>query len=287
MLLLVAPLCYSQTNFARPDAHWCIQTSYPTQTTYAEPIQSHDTVLQGVPCSKIPGVGCLFVQNDTVFRILDNGSTHFLYDYSAHTGDVWHIYMWPMYFASPADSSVIVHVQSVDTIAIRGETLRVVNTAITDTPFTNYGYILGKIIEGIGNNHYFLPGPWGLVDAGIPYLSCFYDSAIGAIGGNLQNVSLLDSCVCHVWMGEQTISNEISFRLYPNPATDELTITTETNEPIDVFVYDMLGNQLRSIQKSSANSFKVKVSDLSAGYYLLKLTDKHGLSSSKGFIIAR
>ncbi len=75
--------------------------------------------------------------------------------------------------------------------------------------------------------------------------------------------------------------------IYPNPATDELTITTETNEPVDIAVYDMLGNELRSIQNSSANSIKVKVSDLPAGYYLLKLISSHGSSSIKGFIIAR
>ncbi len=78
-----------------------------------------------------------------------------------------------------------------------------------------------------------------------------------------------------------------SFILYPNPATDELTITTETNEPVDVSVYDMLGKQLRSIPNSAANSIQVKVSDLSAGYYLLKLTSNRGISSTKGFIIAR
>ncbi len=96
----------------------------------------------------------------------------------------------------------------------------------------------------------------------------------------------IDHCIAQA-TAVANIDSDLDFRLYPNPATDELTITTETNEPVDVSVYDMLGNELRSIQNSSANSIKVKVSDLSAGCYLLKLTSSRGLSSSKGFIIAR
>lgn len=78
-----------------------------------------------------------------------------------------------------------------------------------------------------------------------------------------------------------------TFRLYPNPATDELTITTENQTPADIYIYDMLGNCVLTHKNFSGNMISLKVNHLPPGYYLLKLTDQHGLSSSKGFIIAR
>jgi len=83
-----------------------------------------------------------------------------------------------------------------------------------------------------------------------------------------------------------------TFHLYPNPATDELTITTESKAPVDVYIvdvyiYDMLGNCVLSHKNFSHNLVDIDVSLIPPGYYLLKLTDQHGLSSSKGFIIAR
>lgn len=85
-----------------------------------------------------------------------------------------------------------------------------------------------------------------------------------------------------------------SFHILPNPATDEITLTTETDAPADIFIYDITGNCLRTITKQSAFPVTINTTDLPAGYYLLKL--KHNTSSSatdngvaysKGFIIAR
>ena len=78
-----------------------------------------------------------------------------------------------------------------------------------------------------------------------------------------------------------------TFLLYPNPATDELTITTQTDAPVDVFIYDMPGNCVLAHKNFRPNLGNLKVTSLTPGYYVLKLTDQHGLASSKGFIIAR
>ncbi len=95
----------------------------------------------------------------------------------------------------------------------------------------------------------------------------------------------IDHCIAQATTVAK-IDSDLDFQLYPNPASDELTITTETNEPVDVAVYDMLGNCVLSHKNFSHNSSKVFLNRIPPGYYLLRLTSSHGLSSSKGFIIA-
>ena len=108
--------------------------------------------------------------------------------------------------------------------------------------------------------------------------------------GQLINTSIInlmfniDHCVAPSSIAS---ASGLGFTLYPNPATDELTITTENRTPVDIYIYDMLGNCVLSHKNFSGNMISLKVNHLPPGYYLLKLTDQHGLSSSKGFIIAR
>ena len=78
-----------------------------------------------------------------------------------------------------------------------------------------------------------------------------------------------------------------TFHLFPNPATDELTITNENDAPVDVYIYDMLGNCVLTHKNFSVNMGSINVFFLPPGYYLLNLTERHGFSSAKGFIIAR
>ena len=255
--LLIA-ITNAQTPFAKPGAHWCVARMSYSSTTYGEPIKSVNTIKQGINCSAIPGVGCLFVQNDTVYRIIQDSSIHFLYDYSAHAGDVWNIYLTPQELQTATNNNVRVHIDSVYTLNINGQNLRNFETSITDTPFASYGYTLGLVTETIGNQFYFLPGPWGLVDFNVPSLDCFQDSAIGAVGKWWQNFPPLDSCVCHTWMGIEDISSATSFSLSPNPATNSVTITVENPErvsnPFGVTITDITGRRVAAVALSAVNS---------------------------------
>ncbi len=78
-----------------------------------------------------------------------------------------------------------------------------------------------------------------------------------------------------------------SFHLFPNPATDELTVTTETEGTYSVSVYDVMGNCVSAPKNFSDNLFHIKVNHLSQGYYYLKLTDGHSNATTKSFIVAR
>lgn len=88
-------------------------------------------------------------------------------------------------------------------------------------------------------------------------------------------------------ISEQIQQGTTSFHLFPNPASDELTITTEAEDVYSVLVYDIMGNCVAAPKNFFDNLFHIKVNHLAAGYYYLKLTGVHSYSTTKGFIVAR
>jgi hypothetical protein len=284
-LLLLSGIAFAQAPFAKPGASWCIATMYPTGTTYSEPKTATDSVLQGRSCSFVNGVGGLFVNNDTVYRILGDGSIRFLYDYKAHAGDTWKIFMPNAPFVSSPDTSIKVHVDSVDQVDVRGTMLRRIFTSVIDTPFTHYGYTLGTVLEGVGTNYYFLPGPWGLVDDGIPSLSCFRDSTVGAIWFR-EDVLLLDSCNCHVWMGSPSIMPESKGLLGFSPATGNLHWNLpEQATQSRLQIFTTAGAEIFSQQIFSQQG-SVSVANLPAGMYICQVRDNRGILLTTKFAIA-
>lgn len=80
-----------------------------------------------------------------------------------------------------------------------------------------------------------------------------------------------------------------SFHLSPNPANDEITITTETENgtPFEAYINDITGNCVLAHKNIFQNKTDINVGSLLPGYYFLKLTYGHSLSAMKGFVIAR
>ncbi len=276
---------HREQRFARAGSGWCIATSYPMGATYSEPIVPVDTLLQGKSCSFFYGVGGLFVSNDTVYRILSDNSIRFLYDYNAQAGDTWKIYLPNAPFVSSADSSIKIHIDSVDQVSVRGTTLRRIFTNVIDMPFIQYGYTLGTVVEGVGTNYFFLPGPWGLVDDGIPTLSCFHDSVIGAIR-SWEDITLLDSCTCHVWMGTGDIASENKGSIRFNPTAKKLNWELpESEKEINLQVFNIAGAEIIS-QKAYSPQGSVSVAYLAAGLYICRIRNSEGVLLTTKFAIA-
>jgi len=274
LLLTVCCNSFSQSRFARNGAHWCIGTAYPMQATYNEPIYAHDTIRLGIPCSYIPGVGCLYVQNDTVYRILPDSSIHFLYDYSAHPGNVWQVYMTNQELQLNVPNYVPVRIDSVKVDPIYG--LREIYTRIVNSPFANMGFTYGTILEGIGNNHYFLPGPWGLVDDGIPFLQCYYDSVFGHMSYHSGELNFIDSCVCDILIGNGKLIEQLQFSLSPNPATNQLNITFDENiVGAQLNIYNTTGALVQSTKLETQN-LKLETANFSSGVYIAELKTATG-----------
>ncbi len=65
---------------------------------------------------------------------------------------------------------------------------------------------------------------------------------------------------------------------YPNPAIDFLNIDIKSEDlvQIEFEVYDIIGNSIKvSPEKLSRNKYRVPVSDLHSGYYMLIIRDPY------------
>jgi hypothetical protein len=273
----------AQTPFAQPEAHWCNLTYYMWGTSYNEPEMYRDTVITSIPCTHT-GSGCLFISNDTVYRILADESIHFLYDYSAQKGDVWEVYLRPdeRLMVAPKDSIVKVHIDSAYTSVIHGQILRLLNTSIVDTPFTNSGYSMGYVIENVGGSNSFIPGPWGAWDNGGPDVMCYSDSANGAFSVNYDGVlEPLDSCVCHVWMGQNEIPETVKFSISPNPANSSVIVLADGSKNVaTAAILDLTGKQLIQAQLLNGTT-QIYTETLPDGLYFVTLYSSAKVSTRK------
>lgn len=71
----------------------------------------------------------------------------------------------------------------------------------------------------------------------------------------------------------------VGFSIYPNPATENfITISSKSNIPMDIQVYDVLGKQV--INKKNIKR-KLSVNNLTSGVYLIKALQDNSISTKK------
>lgn len=74
-----------------------------------------------------------------------------------------------------------------------------------------------------------------------------------------------------------TIINDKSFRIFPNPAEDFITIQQSNGSEINsVEIYTLSGQSLLKKQVKTSSEIKLNVADLLSGVYLLKVNSKNG-----------
>lgn len=75
---------------------------------------------------------------------------------------------------------------------------------------------------------------------------------------------------------EEIINNrvEFSFRIYPNPATSELNIETNSNEILHAQLYDISGKLILE-DTSFKNSVNINLQNLGAGLYFIQIRDSN------------
>ncbi|WP_299889955.1 T9SS type A sorting domain-containing protein [uncultured Lacinutrix sp.] len=81
-----------------------------------------------------------------------------------------------------------------------------------------------------------------------------------------------------------TITNTLidGFKLLPNPATDFISISTNTNETIKVIsIFNITG---QAVLKTNKNLNTLSVKDLPSGFYLIKIETESGKFATKKFI---
>jgi hypothetical protein len=105
--------------------------------------------------------------------------------------------------------------------------------------------------------------------------------AIGAIQHNLGagQVRVFKNATVGVDEKEMTLEN---VSIYPNPATDRVTLDLSDNNSPDIYLYDITGKKVYHKHLQSANkTLSIDLSDFMSGVYLVKIYDDHKMYSGK------
>ncbi len=95
------------------------------------------------------------------------------------------------------------------------------------------------------------------------------------------------SCYYIVFSG---IGNDLSLSqnqllVYPNPATNQLTIVNQQSLTKTIEVYDVVGRKFDNLKMSRLeNAIQIQVSDFSSGIYFIKATDEKGFVHTAKFV---
>ncbi|MDD5569610.1 MAG: thiol protease/hemagglutinin PrtT [Bacteroidales bacterium] len=103
-----------------------------------------------------------------------------------------------------------------------------------------------------------------------------------------RNNKTADNSVYVVWsynanmdIKEKSFTENILFNVYPNPATDKITIELpQTSKQSTIAIYNISGQEIKKLQAVS-HELRVDVSDLSSGIYFIKIVNENGVSIGK------
>ena len=91
---------------------------------------------------------------------------------------------------------------------------------------------------------------------------------------------LSDVCLCENKKIEPLNKCENSIIVYPNPATNEITIQLDSDYPGEIVLYDMQGKKIKRMDISGLIN-NMNVNNLSTGEYMIKVNSVLGCQSFK------
>lgn len=74
--------------------------------------------------------------------------------------------------------------------------------------------------------------------------------------------------------GINTISSDVTIKIYPNPASDQLYFQWSLNAEADIQIYDVVGNIVKGFTVNGTAVSSLDVHDLTAGMYVIRVTDR-------------
>lgn len=85
----------------------------------------------------------------------------------------------------------------------------------------------------------------------------------------------------------EPIARNIKFALYPNPASEIMTVKTisDNDEPIELNIYDIMGRRVKS-EILRQNQQQINIGDLSNGFYMVEIEGKE-LTGKQKLLIER
>ncbi|MBP8755341.1 MAG: T9SS type A sorting domain-containing protein, partial [Chitinophagales bacterium] len=86
---------------------------------------------------------------------------------------------------------------------------------------------------------------------------------------------------------EPEITEQNLFEIYPNPASDEITIKSNAKEnQFYIVIQDLIGRKMYDSSLYIFAEVKINVADFSAGMYIISISDKSAILFNTQFIIS-
>ncbi len=272
--ILLAFLCplflAAQVEFAPVGATWYFDYDYgaPWKLGYAKVEVTGIDTIQGRACKRIEsknhlgGIdwGCsyfypvlqVYQKNDLVYFYRE-GTFQLLYNFGAQVGESWAVKIPP--FSS--NDSLIILVDSVYTIQVNGQDLRVqrVNfpNQIVETVM-DWGSV---IVEGVGNLEYAVP-QHGLCDPQIYGLRCYQDDSL-----DLQFISYPCDSVKHYVDTRESIIRSGLFT--PNPVLGNTVVLADNIDADRIVLQNALGATKKTFL--FLNGRTLEIADVEPGVY--------------------
>jgi len=158
--------------------------------------------------------------------------------------------------------------EDVDMFLRFGGAAGVVQTAMTKQPYPNYTVIERTItlndLTGLTKIQFEIRGK-----------GTSANQVVSVKNWKIENVTALST---------NEYSNKVNFSLYPNPASDNLTIKSAT-QIAEVKIMDITGKQV--VKVANYNNENINIAALSAGVYMVSVKDVNNNLSVKKLLIAK
>ncbi len=271
---------YAQ-QWAPLGAKWTYGVAYAFSPNagYKEWVCSRDTLINGQSCRVIEAVGSPLGSDfaPSIISYEDSGIVYWyhqnqftvLYDFNKNAGESW---------ITMSDSCAIeVYVDSTYIDTINGAARKVL---LVSSPLNA---IYGTVVEGIG----FLQQPtpdiiyscWGWVFCADYYtgLRCYEENELGLcrFQGNIS----CDYTYTYIRpIAVDEVGANVAFRLFPNPANEQLHLQTEQAIEANWQIYNALGEPLKK-GTTQGNTTTIDIQLLPAGAYFLELRSSNSVQA--------
>src|SRR5690554_434363 len=122
-------------------------------------------------------------------------------------------------------------------------------------------------------------------DQGYSYIVGYFGGSIATFGNIQVNGTLSELNIFIAKLNKDTLSvvenSDVTLQIYPNPANDQITINSTSNNQIgQVEIYNLLGAKVDEVAVNNHEAV-IDVSTLKAGTYFLKIYADSGVSTKK------
>ncbi len=241
-----------------------------------------DTVFMGINCKKIVkrhDVYC-YQRPENEFMYSNNNKVYFydpsfnefqmIYDFNASPDESWEIRIYDMLYSET--DTVKITVDSSNSININSQNLKrlYVTYDFNNESIMPFVY-QSVIIESIGDMTFmfnFFPENALACDDNVSAgLRCYEDGILG-----LYETGIADSCTyIHEWVGvDQTMKPNLDVVLFPNPASDVITIKPGTH---DIDWFNLINSNGITVKSGKLTNHQIPVRELNRGLFILELSD--------------